>query len=112
MKPSFSVQFMGSNIVPCSVRFTDTFQSDEERITMWNFGDGTLATWDSPDQTSLIHTYKRAGTWSASAWADRVMSEIIPVTVIAATPPPPPPVPERSWWEKIIAWILKIIGYE
>ena len=111
MKPTFSVQVLDNGIVPSSVRFTDTYQDPADRIDKWNFGDGAQAIWDSPDLTSIVHTFKRAGTWRVSALCGLTESDPQYVIVKSAEPvPDPTPVPV-TLWGLFIAWIKKLLGW-
>ena len=73
---------------PLNVQFTDLSQNAESRI--WNFGDGTNSTEQSP-----MHTYSAAGTYTAILtvrYKNNTDSKPATITVQAYTAPPVTPV--------------------
>ena len=102
-KPEFTVKYLDGEVAPVSILFTDMIGN----VTMWNFGDGILATWDEPKQRTIIHIYKKAGTFGAKAIADKEESDPQYIVIKAGTVPEPETL---SWWQKLISWLKKLIG--
>jgi PKD repeat protein len=109
MTPTFSVRYI-SSVAPADVEFTDTYNAPEDRIWMFDFGDGYLFLWDTPDQTVVRHTYHTGGTYHVRATAIDHKTQSNPVSVMIANPPEPEP----SWWQKLInkliSWLKSIGG--
>ena len=107
-KPHFSVQIIGDGYAPCKVAFLDMYTKPDERIITIDAGDGRIMYWDTPDQTSIIHTYINPGTFTVTAMAvgNKDMSD--PVIVIIK--PKIEPQPVLSWWTKLINWLKKLFG--
>ena len=106
MKPIFTIKFISGNVAPATVEFTDKFTTLDERITLFDFGDGHIFTWDTPDQTVAQHIYKLAGTFRAKAWHNSDMSDITVIEILAI----PTPTPPTSLWSAFIAWLKKLFG--
>ena len=102
-KPEFTVKFMDTGKVPSAVIFTDVIGN----VTMWNFGDGILATWDEPEEREICHIYTKTGTFGAKAIAGREESDPQYIVIKAGTVPEPETL---SWWQKLISWLKKLIG--
>jgi len=106
MKPVFTVKILDSGIAPSLVQFTQT----DGDLSYWDFGDGTLGTYDAPGQLVITHTYRKAGVFPASAigYSD-VTSDTVLVTILSS-PTPPPPDPSLSLWQRFINWLKKLLG--
>ena len=103
----FSLQYLGSRITPCDVMFT----AISEGITKWSYGDGVFASFDTPGQKTIVHTYKIPGTFQVRAFVGAVMSEPMEVTILGSTPPGPGPQPvKKSWLAILLAWFSGLFG--
>jgi hypothetical protein len=103
-KPEFTVKIMNGGTVPSAVIFTDLIGN----VTMWNFGDGVLGTWEEPKQRQIVHIYTKVGTFAARALADREESDPLLIVVKEGYKPPTPET--LSWWQKLISWLKKLLG--
>ena len=102
----FSLQYLGSRITPCDVMFT----AISEGITKWSYGDGVFASFDTPGQKTIVHTYKIPGTFQVRAFIGAVMSEPMEVTILGIAPGPEPQPVKQSWLQIRISWIRGLFG--
>jgi len=102
----FSIQYLGSRITPCDVMFTAL----TDGITKWSYGDGVFASFDTPGQKTILHTYKIPGTFQIRAFIGWVMSEPMEVTILGIAPNPEPQPVKKSWLEILIAWFFGLFG--
>ena len=106
MKPIFSVRYLTGNVAPATVEFTDDYYDPNSRITLLDFGDGRVFTWNYNDQTKVEHTYTKAGKFAAKVWHYDEMSDVTFVEIVAL----PAPIPSNSLWGMFIAWLKKLFG--
>ena len=102
----FSIQYLGSRITPCDVMFT----AISEGITKWSYGDGVFASFDTPGQKTIVHTYKIPGTFQVRAFIGAVMSEPMEVTILGIAPGPEPQPVKQSWLQILVNWIMDLFG--
>lgn len=95
MKPTFSVDIKGY-----SATFTDKYSDPTSRIFQFDFGDGTLFRWDTPDQIQVTHVYKKGGSYYTKAITKtNEMSDPV-IVVIGETPQE-----KLSLWQRFINWL-------
>jgi PKD repeat protein len=107
-KPTFSVNILNST-APAEVEFTDTSVTRETRIQKIFTGDGTMLGWDVTGQTVIRHTYKKPGTYIATAVSVENVASDPKTVIILGTPTPPTPT-NKSWWRRFLDWLAKLFG--
>jgi len=102
----FKVEYVTDRVVPCSVIFT----AISDGINKWSYGDGVFASFDTPGQKTIVHTYKIPGTFQVRAFIGAVMSEPMEVVILGTAPDPVPQPVKENWLQILINWILGLFG--
>ena len=100
-KPEFTVEVLDDGVAPSVVLFTDLIGN----VTLWDFGDGILGTFDEPKQRTITHTYKKAGTFLVRATDAKTNEQSDPYLLIIKAFAPEPIL---SLWERFIIWLKKL----